>query len=465
VDAAVFEGQSRVGGRMWTEQVGFGDGLLIEIGGELIDSNHETMFALAQEFGIKLDDRWSFERPEMVRETWHLSGQRVSAETLLEQTVALAETIGAQVDAAEADDDAFEALDQISLADWLDENVPVATYPELHEALRVAFIGEFGLEAEEQSCLNLLYLFGYDREDEFLIFGDSDERWHTHEGNDLFTRKLADAIGATNIRLNHKLVAARGGEQGPYTLIFEVEGGKRDEIVARRIVLALPFSTLRDVDLSQLELSEFKREMIAELGMGTNAKIMGQFSARPWWTELNESGLLTTSEPHVQQGWDSTIGQASAEGKTIGVWTNFLGGRRGAQSGQGSAEERFAEAVQGLERIWPGSQAAWTGQAKRMHWPSFAWSKGSYTCYKPGQWRFWSYEAAPEGDVFFCGEHCSEDFQGWMEGGAESGAIIAQAILDEINTGTSTLRQELKQARRQWSSRARRLRQRRRPTR
>jgi monoamine oxidase len=66
-----------------------------------------------------------------------------------------------------------------------------------------------------------------------------------------------------------------------------------------------------------------------------------------------------------------------------------------------------------------------------MHWPTFVWTRGSYTCYRPGQWAFWSLEGRRNGNLHFCGEHTSLDFQGWMEGGAETGALVAAEILDD----------------------------------
>ena len=38
-----------------------------------------------------------------------------------------------------------------------------------------------------------------------------------------------------------------------------------------------------------------------------------------------------------------------------------------------------------------------------------------------------------EGNVHFCGEHTSVDFQGWMEGAAETGALVAAEILSDLD--------------------------------
>lgn len=39
----------------------------------------------------------------------------------------------------------------------------------------------------------------------------------------------------------------------------------------------------------------------------------------------------------------------------------------------------------------------------------------------------------PVGNVYFAGEHCAFDNQGFMEGGFETGEWAAQAILDQRN--------------------------------
>ena len=56
VRASIVEGSPRVGGRCWTERGAFADGQIAERGGELIDTTHEEIRALAQEFGLPLDD-------------------------------------------------------------------------------------------------------------------------------------------------------------------------------------------------------------------------------------------------------------------------------------------------------------------------------------------------------------------------------------------------------------------------
>jgi monoamine oxidase len=57
----------------------------------------------------------------------------------------------------------------------------------------------------------------------------------------------------------------------------------------------------------------------------------------------------------------------------------------------------------------------------------------SYSYWKPGQYTSFSgYEKARQGNIHFSGEHCSQDFQGFMEGGASEGVRAAYEVLADL---------------------------------
>jgi monoamine oxidase len=434
VSVTVYEASSRVGGRTYTDRKSYAP-QVCELGGELVDTNHRFMWALCDELEITLDDRQAGTYATKAVDTWYVLGGPVSDETILEQFAAVAEAIVQAVEAADSDDAEFEALDNTSLDDWLAQHVDETLYPELHSVLQCAYRGEFGLETAEQSALNLIYLIGTD-DTEFALFGESDERYHIHGGNDQITTRLAKRLGE-KVALEHRLSKVVAIEDG-YELSFSSSAPDTDagasagtgtiKVEADYVVFALPFTQLRKVDLDDAGLSADKREIIDELGYGTNAKLMGAFSSRIWAEEHDTSGSVTTDLP-FQQAWETSIGQAGAQG----ILTNFLGGEAGAESGQGTAEERFTSILDDLDRVYPGVRNAYVaGSAVRMHWPSHPFTSGSYTCYRPGQWAYWGTEGLPEGRAHFCGEHTSAEFQGWMEGAAETGGRVAIEILNEL---------------------------------
>jgi monoamine oxidase len=86
-----------------------------------------------------------------------------------------------------------------------------------------------------------------------------------------------------------------------------------------------------------------------------------------------------------------------------------------------------------LEPVFPGITARWNGKATLstpMLDPNLL---TSYSYWKVGQYHTFSgYEKMRQGNIHFAGEHCSQDFQGFMEGGASEGVRAAYEILGDL---------------------------------
>jgi monoamine oxidase len=114
--------------------------------------------------------------------------------------------------------------------------------------------------------------------------------------------------------------------------------------------------------------------------------------------------------------------------------TLYSGGRPALEVGKGTAEEVAKRLMSGIERAYPGATRELNGKVSRFHWPTYAWTKASYSCYKAGQWTtIAGAESEPVGNLYFAGEHCSYDFQGYMNGAAQSGADTAKAIMERLS--------------------------------
>jgi len=432
VIAQVYEASDRVGGRMFTgrDLPNIQGGQLLEYGGELIDTEHTTMMGLAAEFEIALDDLPA-STPGLKADTFHFNGGVVPDQTIVDQFAPLAAIMDATVTTAEADDAEFARVDAMSIPEWLSTEGGVGPGTVIHEILAEAYIGEYGLEVEEQSIFNLLYLIDYSTPDPFRIFGDSDEAFHTHTGNDSITSAIAAEI-PDQLHLGYRLtrVEQRGRQ---YALTFDVGGGS-EEVVADHVVFALPFTALRNVDLTAAGFTDEKLEIVQNLGYGTNAKLMLQFSTPTWRTAQTANGSSITDVGDLSATWETTRGQAGPQG----ILTNFVGGLRGIAIGEGTAEDRATEVVPWVDTVFPGAAAAYLpNSAVRKHWPSEPNHLGSYTCYKPGQWSYFGLEGRRIRNLHFCGEHCSEDFQGYMEGAAETGAFVALEVLADLGISPS----------------------------
>ncbi|MGE0826791.1 MAG: flavin monoamine oxidase family protein [Candidatus Binatia bacterium] len=425
IAAQVIEAGSRVGGRMFSLRGAFPDRQLVELGGELIDTGHTALRRLVQELGLTLVDlrRADGEKTPV----FFFDNRRVRQEEMVEAFRPIAKRIQQDLAPLRGQGVTYrhprlgQALDRLSIAEWLETREVSGT---LRSLLAAAFLGEFGLEVEEQSALNLLLMIGT-APGTLELFGDSDERYRIAEGNDSVPTRLAERL-TQPVELDTRLEAVRRRKNGTYVLTVNQAGTVRD-LEADRMVLTLPFSVLREVDLSKVDLPPVKRLAINTLGYGTHTKVMTGFTRRVWH-ETGSNGSSITDLP-CQGSWDTSRGQ---EG-THGILTNFIGGTRGIAAGDGTPEERAAEFVQQSEHVFPGVQAAHTKQAVRFHWPGARLFRGSYACYKPGQYAtIAGAEGEAVGGLHFAGEHTSLAFQGFMNGAVESGERVAQEILASV---------------------------------
>jgi monoamine oxidase len=429
VPVRVVEAQQRVGGRMYSLRDYFADGQVCELGGELIDTPHEHIRALAAELGIQLDDLREYDRG-LDADVWYFGGAQRSTAEVIRALAPVAAQLDADRSSWPTDFDptyrnpsGAESLDRMTVAQWLDR---AGASGWVRELLDVAFATEYGMRLERQSALNLLTMIQVGP-DELAMYGASDERFHVHNGNDTIPRTLADRLGVP-VETGTVLEAVTHRADGMFACSVRRDATSR-AISASRVLLAIPFTTLRNVRLD-LPLPAVKRRAIEELGYGMNAKLMVGFSERVWRTRHGSNGSVMTSLP-FQTTWEGSRGQ---DGRA-GIITNFTGAAHALELGQGTAADQAARMVADLDSVFPGASAAHAGmKAVRFHWPSFPWTRGSYAGYLPGQWTsIRGAEGEAVGNLFFAGEHCSLAAQGFMEGGCETGETAARAILASLN--------------------------------
>lgn len=445
--ATIFEASSgRAWGRIQTRHSS--NGLTAELGGEFIDSNHADMLRLARELHLPLIDiAANVRRGRLGGDTFFFNGREFTEAEVVRAFRPAARKIAA--DAAKLPEAiTYKAahspdvlrLDRMSVEQYLKDELRLTGSDTLYRLLDAAYTSEFGLPIGEQSALNLLTMIDTDTRRGFRVFGDSDERFKIQGGNDRLIQALIGRL-KSQIETGRKLQAIRPQGTG-YSLHFET--GR--EVVADFVILALPFTMLRGVDLIALDLTPKKRLAITDLGYGTNAKLLLDVNSRVWRTQ-RRSGYLFSEI--VQNGWDHSLGQTGDRG--AGGYTVFLGGQPGADLGTGSAgydavrsghDNRSDTAapspsaqspyVQTLDRVFPGFGSAVTS-SQAVNWTNNPLARGSYAAYRTGQWTTLAgAEGEQAGNIFFCGEHCSTDYQGFMNGAAQTGREAATELSKRV---------------------------------
>ena len=433
IEAAIYESSARVGGRVFTARDIMAAGLTTELGGEFIDSTHADVLSVVGELGLELIDTKGPDEVEYADTYYFSHCYRDDAEILdalvpivarmREDFAALPETIDHQTRSTKAVE-----LDHLSLTQYFDR---VGATGFVRDLLAIAYTTEYGLDPGEQSPLNLLSLFDLEpRTDsstqmrKFEPYGDSDERFKMRGGNQRITEELARRVEGT-VRVEHRLESVTPSGDG-YSLSFARESAGSVEVRADVLLLTLPFSRLREVEL-RIDLSAVKRKAIAELGYGQGAKLLMPFNQRIWRERKRSGSFFTDAGP--QSGWDNSRGQpGDAGGLTV-----FTGGDKSGELERDSAHVASLRAIPALMKIFPNANLAFVGRAERFHWPSHPHTRGSYACYRPGQWTsIAGAEASSVGNVYFAGEHCSREFQGFMNGAVETGRGAVREILQTV---------------------------------
>jgi monoamine oxidase len=452
--ATVYEAQHRIGGRMHSESAFWANGQVSEYGGELIDSDHTTMHALARRYGLTLTDVLEGV-PPMAQQTIFQRGAYYPESRLYGDFRPVYRTLTKQIAAAgivtyDRSTPEGRELDAMSLTEWIERYVPGGMRSDLGTYIDLQYVAEYGIASRAQSSLNMIYWLGrqpaYDEATgEFVTLGPSDERYHILGGNQQLPLAIATDIGRENVLLGHVLEKIARRPDGRIALTFATKTGSYIDVVDKAIV-TVPFSVLRGIDFADAGFDARKMLAIRELGYGDHSKLIVQFDERYWhergpWPGIS-SGDLTYDGPFVQT-WEATRGQ---RGRT-GMLVDFAAAAGSAalhpatpySTSATLRTERYADGfVHELDRVLPGASKHFTGKATLSHVIADPFARGSYSGWLRGQYStIAGYERVRQGNVLFAGEHCSIDLQGFMEGAAREGARAAREVLHDAGIATA----------------------------
>jgi monoamine oxidase len=454
VTSVIYESHpTRVGGRMhsdFTEFPGYWAGAQgAELCGELIDSGHKTILGLAQRFRLPTVNLTAAE-PSGSDDTYFFDGSYYPKAQADKDFQPVHQALQADVHASSypttyfVHTDGGVALDQMSVYDWIESRVPGGHRSPLGQVLDVAYNIEYGAETPDQSALNLVYLLGYKAvPGNYMVFGASNERYHIVGGNAQLPFVIRDAIvssqGASAAKMGWRMTSIKREADGTSTIVFATPAGSR-QVTADHVILALPFAVLRTLDYSGANFDPLKKTAITQLGNGRNSKLQLQFAARLWNTQ-GDWGLSngsTYADTGYQNTWDVTRGQSGATGILVDYTGGDIAGALSAGTPYATAATpKVASLAQRLLRqldpVFPGITRQWNGKAT-LSTPMLDPNLNcSYSYWKVGQYvGFSGWEALRQGNIHFAGEHCSQDFQGYMEGGASTGLAAANEILTDL---------------------------------
>lgn len=422
VDAFLYEGRGRTGGRMYTHRSG---DWTFEAGGQLVNTDHYDMHALLARFGVALLDRKNEPHDTLIL----ANGRLVSDAELAEELRPIAAQIGKDADQLDRDHARVAPrLDRLSIHDYLERHAARVREPWVRQLLEATSRTEYGVEPNRASAIELIFNLPTVDGRRAEVLGGADERYVIEGGSSALIEAMS-AFHADRIATGKRLHRV-----GPGLKLHFLDGSTAD---ADTLIVAVPGPLTRQIDF-RVPLPAAWRAFIGEMELGFNEKVQSGTNAMPWRRPMGVGGELWQTDPQAgwALGWDGSVHRKDGLSP---VWTWFLGGDEvlRAQSEAPSAlAARFAASA---AAAIPGLVEAATGPFTRTNWHAQALTLGAYCNYAPGQLTRFSkllYVEGAGGDqvphagrIWFAGEHLSDAFPGYMNGAAQTGRMAAAAVL------------------------------------
>lgn len=425
VDAHLYEASKRTGGRMFTLIPP--NGPAFEIGGQLVNTTHYDMHALTREFGVRLIDRKSEAHDTLIL----ANGRLVEDAEFADALRGIAGQIAKDADRLDKDyARVSRELDAISFKDYLDRYDHLIGERWIRSLLEQTCRTEFGVEPHQSSGIQLIFNLPTVNGERGEVLGGSDEKYVMEGGSSALAQAMT-AKYADRISTEKRLLSIAPGHR----LTF-LDG---TSATADTVIVAVPAPIMRQIDF-RVPMPRVWRAFIDEITMGRNEKVQARASDAVWKGPMGTGGeLWQTSDDGYALGWDGSVHLA---GRAVDpVWTWYIGGDQVDDVSQTPRDQahRFALAT---DPAVPGlSTATIDGPHRRTWWHRHPMVMGAYSCWAPGQLtRFGhllsvegehpgEHRVARAGNIFFAGEHVSDAYPGFMNGGAQTGRMAAEAIL------------------------------------
>lgn len=434
LSSTVYEARSRIGGRMLSADMG--NGLVVDLGAELINTDHADMLELAEEFAVEL-----FNRVEDVKnlpfpkEAYYFNGISVSEPDLVDDLRLIVAQITADAKLLDQDWDTYAPqFDALSVANYLALHADKINKPYIFELFKDVVRTEFGVESHESSAIQLILVLPVIDGQTVELLSYSDEVYSVVGGSAQITNALGAEL-AGQIQLGKKLTEIKR-QPRKFRLTFSDQSANDADIV----IVAIPFPVLSGV-LINAPLPNLLRRFINEAKLGSNEKVIGSFTRR-FWRRMRGFTNAAWGDLGFSEVWDATQRQSS---RSDGALNFFLGGSQACELGNTANVTNLGnQFVSRLNNFIPGALDAATGQFIKTGWTKSPLTTGGYANYKPGQLTrfgslFWIESDIPDerqqvnaGHLIFAGEHLSDAYYGFMNGGAQTGRLAANLVLEKI---------------------------------
>ncbi|BCM89910.1 L-amino acid dehydrogenase [Abditibacteriota bacterium] len=396
----ILEARDRVGGRVFSRHMG-GENLVCEMGAEWVGNEHERVRALCKSLGIGLQ-RHQFQN-ERLLQNGHVSAPGKLETRFTPQGRAAWETFTKKFHSYSLEQQKW--MDRFDWWTWL-RNIGM---PEQDIRLRdLSDSTDFGETIRD--------LGAFVGANEYISTAASPTDWMDMKmigGNARLPQELAHRIGREHIHLNtpvHEIKQGRG--------LVSVRSGEK-VWKADAVICTAPTRSLTQIHFDP-PLPSAQFNAANQLQYGRIVKTAVLYDERFW--KQDDFSLVTDTSSHYI--FHATQNQKGKQG----ILTSYATGDKAdvlASQDETRRMKIVAQELAPVDERTPQLARAVTS----IPWQRDRWTQGAYAIYKPGQWfTLRPILSRPHGKVLFAGEHLA-DWQGFMEGAAETGEAAANALL------------------------------------
>lgn len=415
----LIEARSRPGGRVNTYREPFSDNLYSEMGAEYVDSSDTYIHEYCKKFDLKVLPAKQYDGVYVKGQTSTIEGLRSGRDLLPFKGALEGKLFGQEVQYIQKWIDLVkqkgislpevQALDKISVEDILKEGgapkdiIDLYTYANATEETAVP---------SKMSALNMVL-----SNTRTSNFSENTVEGRIFGGNDQLPKTFAKKLG-TKIMYNRPLQRLDYDSNGITASV--IENKRLVQIPAKKCVLAIPASILKNIDINP-GFSIEKINCINNQQYGHAMKIAMQYRQR-FWDDKTSIGQRVFTDTPLRRVYHFSIDQPGPRG----ILLSFTSGEDAIKLGRLDNNKRLNIAQNTCSNIWPEAPNFWEKGVVK-YWNEDPWVKASYSFAGVGQKGFREILAKPEGPVFFAGEHTAIQ-RASMNGAIESGMRVTEEL-------------------------------------
>jgi monoamine oxidase len=419
VDVEVLEARDRVGGRTLNHV--FGDGSIVEVGGQWVGPTQDHALALIEELGLETFDTYDTgdyivslkgKIKKFTGDTFGLP-PHVLIEVGISQKRLEAMAAKVPLDAPWTSPKAID-WDGQTLESWLRKHLRFEQSREFWRAITAAI---FSAEATEISLLHFLfYCHSGGMLDRLMGTAEGAQKSRIVGGSQLISQVMADQLGG-RVHLEEPVLAIEQANGGVTVTT------PRGEYKADAAIVTIPQHLIGNIAFTP-PLPTRRQQLVQNVPMGAVIKIIAKYPT-PFWREDKMSGFGVSLDHPVSITFDN-----SPPDDSCGMLLGFFEGAHARQASALSIEERRKVFVDTLVELF-GSRAANPIEVVELDWTAEKWSGGCYGGHLgPGVWTQLGDELVkPFGLIEWAGTETAAEWNGYMDGAIASGYLAADRVM------------------------------------